>query len=109
MVAVVLDAELPLDHLGHAQRRPEVRPVSMRQRPLHKIRNQTLFLPVRQQGRPARRGLGPQRLPAAPRQGVAPSHHRTGVAADATSRFIQRISILDQRHSAKPPPLQFRR
>jgi hypothetical protein len=109
MVAMVANAERASDEFRDTQRRPDVCPVSVSQWPLQKIFDQTHLLPVGQSRRSARCRPGAKGFLAALQKSITPTHHRTGVAAQAPGHFVQRTSILDECHGAKTPPFQFRR
>ena len=108
MVAMVANAELAMNEFRNPQRCPNVRSIAVSQGAFQQMLDQAGLLSLRQPRRPPRCRFGPQRRLAAPSKGIAPAHHRTGLAAQTTSHFVQRVSILDESHGAKPPPLQFR-
>src|ERR1039458_5134043 len=90
MVRVIADFELTLDHLGNAGRGPQIGSVTLRHRPLQQQADQTLSLGSSQlQGAP-RREPYLQRSDSSLSPRIAPAHHRTRIASDAPSHFVER-------------------
>src|SRR6266851_4263719 len=90
--AVISDSELPLDYLSNAGRGPEIRPVTLRDRSLKQETHQAFSLCRVQLPRTAGRETHPQCFRSATPPGVPPAHHRTRMASDAPSHFVERVT-----------------
>src|ERR1039457_4826849 len=90
MVRMVPHTKLAFDHLGNTRRGPQIGAVTLRHRSLQQQADQTLSLRWTQlQGTP-RRKAHLQRIRSALPPRVAPTHHRTRIAADTSSNFVER-------------------
>src|SRR5208283_1496576 len=104
--AVISDSELPLDYLSNADRSPEIRPVTLRDRSLKQETHQASSLRRVQLPRTAWRETHPQCFRSATPSGIPPAHHRTRIASDAPSHFIERVTVIQQRQSSPAPVFQ---
>jgi hypothetical protein len=91
MVAMILDSELALDHLGNASRGPQIRPVTMGWRPASQFLLQPLALRSIQLPRASWRKAHPQSLGSTVPPGITPAHHRTGIASNPPPYFVEQI------------------
>src|SRR5438270_11956880 len=104
--AVIADSELPLDNLSNADRGPEIRPVTLRDRSSKEEPHQAFSLRRVQLPRTAWRETHPQGFRSATPPGITPAHHRTRIASDAPSRFVERVTSTQQRQSSPAPIFQ---
>ena len=104
--AVIADSELPLDDLSNADRGPEIRPVTLRERSSKEEPHQAFSLRRVQLPRTAWRETHPQGFRSATPPGITPAHHRTRIASDAPSRFVERVTSTQQRQSSPAPVFQ---
>ena len=106
MVRVIAHTKLTFDHLGNAQRSPKIGSVALCHRSLEQKADKPLSLASRQlQGAPRRKAYL-QCIRTAVSARVSPAHHRTRIASDLPSNFIERESIIQQRQSAPAPILK---
>jgi hypothetical protein len=106
MVRVIAHAKLTLDHLGYARCGPQIGPVALRHRSLEQKADKSLSLGSSQfQWAPGRKAHLQCVHPAASAR-ISPTHHRTWIASDLSSNFIESESIIQQRQSAPTPILE---
>src|SRR5882762_11973970 len=68
--------------------------------------NQPSSLPRVQLPRAARRETHPQCFRSATEPGITPPHHRTRVASDASSHFVERVTRIEQSQRSLAPVFQ---
>jgi hypothetical protein len=90
VVRMVLDAEVPVDDLGHPGRGPEGGTVPVGEGALAQELEELSPLACGQLRRPARRGAHEEPARPATPHGVAPAHHRTRGTAQPARDGIQR-------------------
>src|SRR5258708_34576012 len=96
MVRVIAHTKLTFDHLGNARRSPKIGSVALCHRSLEQKGAKPLSLASRQlQGAPRRKAYL-QCIHTAVSTRVSPAHHRTRIASDLSSYFIERESIIQQ-------------
>ena len=96
MVAMVLDAERPLDHFRNAGSGPQFSAVPVGHRALQQDAEQPPLLARGQLGRPARRRADLEPLWAPTPEGVTPAHDRTRGAPEPARDRIERQTALHQ-------------
>jgi len=95
MIAMISHLQVTFDQIGNSLSGPQLRSVSMSHRPLGQEMNKLLFLFQGQSRGPSWRGLGIQCLLPAGLEGIAPPHHATRMATDA-SRYLMERQLLFQ-------------
>jgi len=106
MIAVVANAEFLGNQVGNPLCGPDVRGVAAGDWPLEQKANEPVELPPPQTRRTSRHGLGPQGTRPAPAGGIAPTHHRAGVATHLPRHFRQRPAHVEQGQGAPPARLK---
>jgi len=96
VVAMVLDAERPLDHFRDAGGRPQFGAVPVGHRALQQHAEEALLLARGQLGGPARRRADLEPLGAPTPEGVAPAHDGTRGAPEPARYGIERQPTLQQ-------------
>jgi hypothetical protein len=100
MVWVIAHTKLTLDHLGNARRSPKISSVALCHRSLEQKADKPLSLDSNQLQWTPRRKAHLQCVHPAASARISPAHHRTRIASDLPSNFIERESIIQQRQSA---------
>jgi len=110
MIPMVSDLQVTFNQIGNSLSGPQLRSVSLRHRPLDQKMDKLLFLFQGQSGGPSRRRFGIQCFFTTGLQGIAPPHHATRMATDASGNLMER-QILFQEPNHTTPTLfkQFRR
>ena len=103
VIAVVLDSELAPDQFRNAGGGPEIRSIAVHHRPLQKKVDQAPSMPQIQLQRSSWGGAYAQCLGSAPPSSIAPAHHRTWIAANAPSHFVERATGIQQRQGSPAP------
>jgi hypothetical protein len=84
----------------------KIGPIAVHHRPLQKKADQTPSLRPVQLQRSSWRETHSQCLGSTSPSGVAPTHHRTWIAADAPSHFVKRLTRIQQRQGTLAPILE---
>jgi hypothetical protein len=106
VITVIPDSELVPDQFRNAGGGPQIRPVAVHHRPLQKKVDQTPPLRSVQLQWSSGRETHPQGLGSTLPSGIAPTHHRTWIAADAPSYFVKRLTRIQQRQGTLAPILE---
>lgn len=96
MIPVVGHAEALFDQVGDALRGPQVRGVAVLHRALQEHRGQSRPLLLREFARAARSALDFKDTFALHRALIAPTKHRTGIAADEAGGFVQVVPFVEK-------------
>ena len=100
MVRVIAHTKLTFDHLGNARRSPKIGSVALCHRSLQQQADKPPSLHSNQLQRTPRRKAHLQCVHSAASARISPAHHRTRIASDLASNFIERESIIQQRQCA---------
>jgi hypothetical protein len=106
VIAVILDSELAPDQFRNTGGGPKIRPVAVHHRSLQKKVDQTPSLRPVQLQRSSWGETHSQCLGSASSSGIAPTHHGTCIAADASSHFVKRLTRIQQRQGTLAPILE---
>jgi len=110
VIAMVVNAQLTLDHVGNPLRCPQFRPVSLRHRPFGQETNEPVFLPRGQPGWPAGRRLGFQPVLPEGLERIAPAENTARVATYAPGDLVKGEVLLEEPNDTAPTFFQrFRR
>src|SRR5437899_9873525 len=103
MITMVLDSEFTANQFRNAGGGPEIGSIAVHHRPLQKKVDQSPSMPQLQLQRSSWGGAYAQCLGSAPPSGIAPAHHRTWIAANAPSHFVERVTRIQQRQGSPAP------
>lgn len=106
MSAVIANSKLATDHLGNASRGPQIGPITMGQWSFEQQSDQAPALCGIQLPRTAGREAHLQSFAPPSSSYIAPTHHRTRIAPDASRHFIQRMTVIEQLQSPLAPVFQ---
>jgi len=106
VIAMVVHAQSPVDHLGNALGGPQGGPVAVGHGPLGQEPHETFFLFPGQAGGPARGRLGVQGRRPPGLQGIAPPQHAARMAPDASTNLMQGQLLFQQGRDTPSPFFQ---